>query len=158
MVVLCDDSRFYRGNAFRIGDDAFISDVRATEAFLQSAPGSSLPETPNASTRAPSAAMFAATFPAPPRHSLCSTKSTTGTAASRRQSRRRAPQVAVQHQVAKHADTLAAKARINRFQPGNSVGNVGGHVLSSVFCHLIVYSSAIFASSGSMTGISSRTG
>src|SRR6266404_6239772 len=46
------------------------------------APGSSSPITPKAETRAPSAPRFAATFPAPPRHSLCSTKSTTGTAAS----------------------------------------------------------------------------
>src|ERR1700737_1405897 len=46
------------------------------------APGSSFPMTPKHSTRAPSEDRFAATFPAPPRHSLCSTKSTTGTAAS----------------------------------------------------------------------------
>src|SRR2546430_12254859 len=50
-------------------------------------PGSSsllprAPTTPNISTCAPSAAMFTATFPAPPRHSLCWTKSTTGPAAS----------------------------------------------------------------------------
>src|ERR1700736_1938539 len=45
-------------------------------------PGSSLPIAPKASTRAPRAATLAATLPAPPRHSLCSTKSTTGTAAS----------------------------------------------------------------------------
>src|ERR1700733_11067251 len=61
----------------------------ASRHFRSAPPGSSAapllptpPITPNISTRAPSAARFAATFPAPPRHWLCSTKSTTGTAAS----------------------------------------------------------------------------
>src|SRR5580698_3753079 len=65
-----------------------LSEIFAARKSLRSdSPGSSAgalpaPTTPNISTRAPSAARFAATFPAPPRHWLCSTKSTTGTAAS----------------------------------------------------------------------------
>src|SRR5579863_3368331 len=54
----------------------------ARKHFCKARPASSLPIAPNVSTCAPSAARFAATFPAPPKHSLCETKSTTGTAAS----------------------------------------------------------------------------
>src|SRR5271170_1345803 len=54
----------------------------ARKHFCKARPASSVPIAPNVSTCAPSAAIFAATFPAPPRHSLCETKSTTGTAAS----------------------------------------------------------------------------
>src|SRR5260370_619707 len=39
VVVLCDNTRLYRGDAFRIGENAFVRDVRGAKAFLQSAPG-----------------------------------------------------------------------------------------------------------------------
>src|SRR5260370_41092891 len=39
LLVPRDDPRFHRGDAFRIGDDAFSSDVRAVKAFLQCSPG-----------------------------------------------------------------------------------------------------------------------
>src|SRR5712664_1138400 len=38
-VVLCDNTRLYRGDAFRIGENAFVRDVRGAKAFLQSPPG-----------------------------------------------------------------------------------------------------------------------
>src|ERR1700681_4101858 len=39
VVVLWDNTRLYRGVAFRIDDDAFVRDVRGAKAFLQGAPG-----------------------------------------------------------------------------------------------------------------------
>src|SRR5437879_7111870 len=36
LLVPRDDSRFYRGDAFRIGDHAFICDVRGTKADRKS--------------------------------------------------------------------------------------------------------------------------
>src|SRR5713226_7439357 len=39
LLVPRDDPRFHRSDAFRIGDDAFIRDVRGAKAFLQYTPG-----------------------------------------------------------------------------------------------------------------------
>src|SRR6267143_1664137 len=50
----------------------------------------------------------------------------------RREPRGRAPKVAIQHEIAEHADALAAQARDPSFHPGNGIGNVGGHSLSLI--------------------------
>src|SRR5438132_980436 len=114
---------------FASGMIPFSPMLAARKHFCNARPGSSFPTTPNASTRAPSAAIFAATFPAPPRHSLCSTKSTTGTAASGESREAVQKKVAVQHQVAEYADALAAQSRDQSFQSRNRIGNIGGHAL-----------------------------
>ena len=158
LLVPRDDSRFYRGDAFGISDDAFGRDIRDAQAFLQRTPGLVIPnhskrfhfraERGNVGGHVPRTAQAFALL-----HEIHD-----GNRRFRRKPRRRAPQVAVQHRVAKHADALPAQARNQSLQPGERVGNIGGHAVSLIFCRTMGYSSATFASSDSMTGISSRTG
>src|SRR6266481_1444171 len=39
VVVLCDNTRLYRGDAFRIDENAFVRNAHGAKALLQSAPG-----------------------------------------------------------------------------------------------------------------------
>ena len=132
LLVPRDDSRLHRGDAFGIGDDAFSCDICSAQAFLQRASGLVIP---NHSKRfyfpaerryvcghVPGAAQAFALL-----HEIDN-----GNSRFRRKARSRAPQVAVQHQVAEHADALPAQARDQSLQPGNGVGNVGGHEVSSI--------------------------
>src|SRR5580704_1722701 len=135
----------------------------ARKHFCKARPASSVPIAPNISTCAPSAAKFAATFPAPPKHSLCETKSTTGTAASGES------RVAVPHKYRSNIKSPSTPMRFPR-NFGISFFNRGRYSailvgIRSLFRlpYLITslpfyFASSIFASSGSITGISSRTG
>ena len=46
LLVPRDDPRFHRGEAFRIGDDAFVCNARSAKAFLQGAPGLVISDNP----------------------------------------------------------------------------------------------------------------
>src|SRR2546425_6303866 len=144
--------------SFRIGDHAFVRNPRGAKTFLQRA------ARPIVSRGAESfglrterrevrgnVARAAQTFTL--LHEIHN-----GNCRFRRQTRRGSPKVAVQHQVAEHTHAFAAQARDQSFQTSYGIGDIRGHADSLIFSFLPDYSSAIFASSGSMTGMSSRTG
>ena len=136
VVVFRDDSRFHRGDAFRISDDSFVPDTRGPKTFLQGAPGFVI---------SGNAKRF---HPRAQRSDICGHVSRPAQALAlldeihdrnrrfRREPRSRAPKVAVQHQVAEYADALAAQPRDQSFQPGNGIGNVDGHAISLIFLSL----------------------
>src|SRR5260221_3133358 len=65
-----------------------------------------------------------------------------------------APDVTIQHQVAKHTDAQFAEARQEAFQSRTAVCDFGFHVGRRLRSH----SGAMVASSESITGMPSRTG
>ncbi|HEY6943916.1 MAG TPA: hypothetical protein VI431_02160, partial [Candidatus Acidoferrum sp.] len=60
--------------------------------------------------------------------------------------------------VAEHANAFAAKPWDQPFQPCNGMSEISGHAGWIRVCYLLCFSSAMVASSGSITGISSRIG
>ena len=82
LLMARDDARLERGRALGVGDTPLDGMPSAVRQRRRSRAASSAPVTPKGVTLAPSAARLAATLPAPPRHEVSETKSTTGTAAS----------------------------------------------------------------------------
>ena len=151
-----NDTRFDRGDAFRIGDYAFVRDPRGAKTFLQRAARLIVSRGAeslglrtqcrdvrgNVSGAAEALALL---------HEVHD-----GDCRFRRQARRGSPKIAVQHQVAEHTHAFAPQARDQSFQTSYGIGDIRGHADSLIFSFLPDYSSAIFASSGSITGMSSH--
>ncbi len=133
LLVPRDDPRFHRGDSFRIGDDAFVRNARGAKAFLQRPPGLVISDDPERFHVRPECSDVCGNVARPAQAFALLNEIHHGNGRFRREPRGRAPEVAVQHQVAEHADALATQSRDQSFQPGNGIGNAGGHAGSWIF-------------------------
>jgi hypothetical protein len=153
-----DDARLHRGDAFRIGDNAFVRDVCGAKTLLQGATGFLSADDPERFDLSSECGNVYGDISRATEAFTLLDEIHDGNRRFRRKPRGRPPEVAIEHQVSEDSDALPTQAGEPSFQPGNGVDNAGGHAISLFFCCSIDYSAAIFDSSGIMTGISSRTG
>jgi hypothetical protein len=158
LLMAGNDARLYRGDASRIGDNAFVRDVCRAKTLLQGATGFLSTDHPERFDLSSECGDVYGDISRATKAFTLLDEIHDGNRCFRRKPRGRPPKVAIEHQVSDDSDALSTQAGEPSFQPGKGLDNAGGHVVSLFFCYSIVYSAAIFDSSAIMTGISSRTG
>jgi len=119
LLVPRDNPRFHGGDSFESPMMPLSAMLAARKHFCKARPGSSLPITPNAS-RARQRGDICGYVPRPAQALALLGEIHDGNGRFRREPRGRAPKVAVQHEIAEHADALAAQARDPSFNRGTA--------------------------------------
>lgn len=116
LLVACDDARFYGGDALGVSDGAAVHDIGGAKAGAKGAAGFVIADgTEGFHARAKRGEIGGNVAGATEAFTL-GDKINDGNSGFGREARSGAPEVAVEHEIAKNADALVAQARDQAFE------------------------------------------